>query len=66
MFLIHFWSNFFPIFGAKRNFLDNLVLSHTTSYEFLVTCQNLEKTNDTIPSKRPDRQKDRQKDRWKD
>ena len=30
----------------------------TTSYEFLAPCQNSEKTNDTIPRKRPNRRKD--------
>ena len=48
MFLAHFWS-IFPIF-----------LSRTTSYGFLASCQNLEKTNETIPRKHPDRRKDGQ------
>ena len=56
--LAHFWPTF-PIFGAKKIFLKNLALSHTTSYGFLASCQNLEKTNDTIPRKHPDRRKDR-------
>ena len=59
MFLAHFWS-IFPIFGAKKNFLENLALPHTTSYGFLAPCQNLEKTNDAIPRKHPDRRKDGQ------
>ena len=33
-------------------------MSHTTSYGFLASCQNFEKTNDTIPRKLPDRRKD--------
>ena len=53
MFLVHF-----PIFGAKTKFLENPVLSRTTSYWFLAPCQNLEKTNDAIPRKHPDRWKD--------
>ena len=53
----HFWS-IFPIFGAKHFFLKNPALSRTTSYGFLVPCQNLEKTNNPIPRKRPDRWKD--------
>ena len=36
---------------AKNFFLENPALSRTTSYGFLATCQNLEKTNDTIPRK---------------
>ena len=55
--MAHFWP-IFPILGAKKFFLENPALSHTTSYGFLASCQNLEKTNDTIPRKRPDRQKD--------
>ena len=42
--------------------MKNPVLSRTTSYGFLAPCQNLEKTNDTIPRKHPDGQKDGQKD----
>ena len=62
MFLAHF-RFIFLIFTAI--FLENPALSRTTSYGFLAPCQNLEKTNDTIPRKRPDRQ-DGQKDGWKD
>ena len=50
----------FPIFGAKNIFPENPALSRTTLYGFLASCQNLEKTNDTIPRKRPDRRKDGQ------
>ena len=32
----------------------------------LASCQNLEKTNDTIPRKHPDRQNDRRMEGWKD
>ena len=55
LFLAHF-----PNFWGKKFFLENPALSCTTG--FLVSCQNLEKTNDTIPRKRPDRRKDG----WKD
>ena len=57
-----------PVFGlfsilvVEIFFLENQALSHTTSYGFLASCQNLEKTNDTIPRKCPDRQKGE----WKD
>ena len=50
-----FWP-IFPIFGAKKIFLENPALSRTTSYGFLAPCQNLEKVNDTIQRKHPDRQ----------
>ena len=57
-----FWP-FFPILGPRKNFFsENPALLRTTSYSFLAPCQNLEKTNDTIPRKQPDRQKDRRKD----
>ena len=56
-----FWP-IFPIFGAKKIFLENPALSHTTSYGFLASCQNLEKVNDTIQRKRTDRLKDRRTD----
>ena len=55
--MAHFGS-IFPIFGAKKIFLKNPALSHTTSYEFLAPCQNLEKVKDPIQRKRPDRRKD--------
>ena len=49
---------FWPIFGPfsqfwkqKKKFLENPALPCTTSYGFLASSQNLEKTNDTIPSK---------------
>ena len=58
LFFAHFGS-IFPIFGAKKNFLENPALSCTTSFGFLAPCQNLEKVNDTIQRKCPDRQKDR-------
>ena len=61
LFLAHFWP-IFPIFWAKNFFLENPALSRKTSYGFLASCQNLEKTNDTIPRKRPDRRKDGRKD----
>ena len=57
-----FWP-IFPIFGAKKIFLENPALSRTTSYGFLAPCQNLEKVNDTIQRKHPDRWKDGRTDR---
>ena len=54
-----FWP-IFPIFWAKKIFIENPALSYTSSYGFLASCQNLEKTNDTISRKRPDRRKDGQ------
>ena len=55
----HCLGPMFPIFVAKNIFLENPALSRTTLYGFLASCQNLEKTNDTIPRKRPDRRKER-------
>ena len=55
-----FWTHFgyiFPIFWAKIFFLKTRGLSHTMSYVFLASCQNLIKA--TIPRKCPDRWKDR-------
>ena len=60
MVLVSFWS-ILPILGEKK-FSENLVLSRTTSYRFLATCQNLEKTNYTISRKRLDRRREGQKD----
>ena len=61
----HFWS-IFPNFGAKF-FFWKIWLSHTTSHGFQAPCQNLEKTNNTVPTKHLDRRMDsgtkRQKDR---
>ena len=54
--MAHFWP-IFPIFGAKKIFLENPALSHTTSYGFLAPCQNLDKVNDIIQRKRLDRRK---------
>ena len=65
MFLSHFWS-IFPNLGAKKIFLENPALSRTTSDGFLAPCQNLEKTNHSIPRKHLDRWKDGQKDRRTD
>ena len=56
-----FWP-IFPIFGAKNILLENPALSRTTSCRILASRQNLEKTTDTIPRKRPDRQNDRRTD----
>ena len=63
LFLAHFGS-IFPIFGAKKNFLENPALSPTTSYGFLAPCQNLEKINDIIQRKCPERQKDGRTEGW--
>ena len=60
-FLSHFHN-----FWGKKIFLGNPALSRTTSYGFLASCQNLEKTNDKIPRKHPDGQKDRRKDKRTD
>ena len=60
-----FWP-IFPIFGAKKIFLENPALSHTTSYGFLAPFQHLEKVNDTIKRKHPDRRMEGQKDERKD
>ena len=57
----YFWPTF-PIFGAKKFFPENLALSSTTSYRFLAPCQNLEKTNNKIPRKRPERFRHGRKD----
>ena len=63
--MAHFWP-ILPILGAKKIFLKNLTLSHTTSYGFLAPCQNLEKANDTIQRKHLDRRKDKLTEEWKD
>ena len=60
-----FWP-IFPHFWGKKNFLENLALSRTTSYGFLAPCQNLEKVNDTIQRKCPDRQTEGWTELWKD
>ena len=57
LFLARFW-HIFPIFGAKKIFLENPTLSCTTSYGFLTPCQNLQKVNDAIQRKCLDRRKD--------
>ena len=57
----YFWYilAYFFHFGGKNIFSKNPALSHTTSYGFLIPCQNLEKTIDPIPRKRLDVQTDR-------
>ena len=40
LFLTHFWLVYFPNFGGKKSFQENLALSRTTSYGFLVQLQN--------------------------
>ena len=54
IFLAHFWG--------KKNVPKNCP-SVKTRYGFVTPCQNLEKTNDTIPTKHTDRRTGRQKDR---
>ena len=57
-----FWPILCPFsqfWGQKNFFLQNLALSCTTLDDFLALYQHLEKTNHTIPRKRPDRQEDR-------
>ena len=42
----------FFLFSGEKNFLVKyLALSCTTSYGFLIPCQNLEKSNDPVPRK---------------
>ena len=54
-FLVHF-----PNFESKKKlFSENLALLSKTSCEFLAPCQNVEKTDNTIPRKPLDRQKDK-------
>ena len=43
---------YFPNFGGKKKNSGNPALSCTTFYRFLTPCQNLERTNDTIPTPR--------------
>ena len=51
-FLARFWS-IFRIFGKKTFFSRKSGSARLTSNGFLAPCQNLEKTNDTIPKKTP-------------
>ena len=53
--ILAYFRFIFPIFGARKIFLENLALSRTTSYGFLAPCQNFEKVEDTIQRKRPER-----------
>ena len=55
-----------PFLAHFPKFLENLALSHTTSYGFLAPCKNLEKPDDAIPRKSMERQKDRRTDRQTD
>ena len=54
----------FPNFLSKKKIFWKIRLPRTTSYGFLASCQNLEKTNDTIPRKRLDRWKDWRTEGW--
>ena len=56
-----FWP-IFPTFGQKK-FPENLALPHTTSYVFLVPCQNLEKKQ-SYNSKKISGQTEEQTERW--
>ena len=47
----YYWP--FPPFLGQKTFSWKIQLSHTTSYEFLALCPNLEKVNNTIQRKRP-------------
>ena len=64
-----FWTIFGPSFQilGQNFFFWKIWLSHTTSHGFQAPCQNLEKTNNTVPTKHLDRRMDsgtkRQKDR---
>ena len=51
-------SPFSQFWGAKKFFLENPAFSRTTSYEFLVPCQRVQKVNDIIQRRRPERRKD--------
>ena len=65
---LHFWP-ILPFFwgrggggGGKKTFSRKSgCVTHTTSYGFLASCQNLEKINDPIPKKAP-----KQMEEWKD
>ena len=63
-----FWSTF----GPFSNFFEGKIIfprkssCHTTSYEFLAPCQNLQKSINIIQRKHPDTQKAGWKDRKKD
>ena len=64
-----FWPflTYFPNFLGNIFFLENPSLSPTTSYGFLASCQNSEKTNNTIPENaRTDGRTDRRTDGWTD
>ena len=51
----HLRNKNFPKYGICVWTQQNMALWRITLYEFLAPCQNSEKTNDTIPWKRPDR-----------
>ena len=63
MFLAQLWFIFLNLWVKK--FLPHFssFVSQANSYGFLALCQNLEKTNDTIPRKCRNRWKGNQKDR---
>ena len=52
------FGTFSQFWGGEKISLENPALSHPTSYGYLASCQNLEKTNDTITRKCLGRRKD--------
>ena len=63
--LAHFWS-IFTILGAKNFSEKSGSVTHNFIWVPSAPCQNLEKTNDTIPRKCPDRWKDGRMEGWTD
>ena len=61
-----FKKPFLAIFVPFSQFFGQEIFFRTTSYGFLASCQDFEKTNDTIPRKPPDRRKDGRTDGQKD
>ena len=64
-FFYKFKKNVFGPFLGQHFPPENPALSCATLYGFPAPCQNLGKTNDTIPRKGPDGQKDRRTERRK-
>ena len=60
--ILHPFSTFW---GAKKLFLENPAVMHNF-IGILVPCENLEKTDDTIPRKHPERRTERRTERRKD
>ena len=53
-----FFCKFKKTCWQKKYFYKIQLCKNTASYGFLAPCQNLEKTNDTIPRKHLEKQKD--------